>query len=73
MPTTETAIYKTGTGDLYAALGEQREVDGEARWVFRVYYNPLVDLLYLGVVLIGIGGLLGVSPGRAAKPAEAAA
>jgi len=73
MPTTETAIYKTGTGDLYAALGEQREVDGEVRWVFRVYFNPLVDLLYLGVVLIGLGGLLGLSPGRTVKPAEAAA
>ena len=58
MPTTETAIYKTGTGDLYAALGEQRMVDGQARWVFRVYYNPLIDFVFLGVVLIGLGGLL---------------
>jgi cytochrome c-type biogenesis protein CcmF len=72
MPTTETAIYKTGTGDLYAALGEQREVDGEARWVFRVYYNPLVDVLYLGVALIGLGGLLGMWSGPGVKPAEAA-
>jgi cytochrome c-type biogenesis protein CcmF len=74
MPTTETAIYKTGTGDLYAALGEQRDVDGEARWVFRVYFNPLVDLLYFGVALIGLAGLLGMWPGgRAIKPAEAEA
>ncbi len=72
MPTTETAIHKTGTGDLYAALGEQRDVDGEARWVFRVYFNPLVDLLYAGVVLIGLAGLIGLWPSRrAAKPAEA--
>ncbi|MBY9067303.1 heme lyase CcmF/NrfE family subunit [Hyphomonas sp. WL0036] len=66
MPTTETAIYKTGTGDLYIALGEQRDIDGEARWVFRVYYNPMVDLLYLGVVLIGVGGLLAMWPARKA-------
>lgn len=66
MPTTETAIHKTGTGDLYVALGEQREVDGEARWVFRVYYNPMVDLLYLGVVMIGVGGLLAMWPARKA-------
>jgi len=72
MPTTETAIHKTGTGDLYAALGEAREVDGESRWVFRVYFNPLVDLLYLGVVLVGLAGLLGLWPSRRiAKPAEA--
>ena len=72
MPTTETAIHKTGTGDLYAALGEQRDVDGEARWVFRIYYNPLVDLLFAGVTLIGLAGLIGLWPSRrSAKPAEA--
>lgn len=72
MPTTETAIHKTGTGDLYAALGEQRDVDGEARWVFRIYYNPFVDLLFAGVTLIGLAGLIGLWPSRrAAKPAEA--
>ncbi|HPF23596.1 MAG TPA: heme lyase CcmF/NrfE family subunit [Hyphomonas sp.] len=58
MPTTETAIFKTGTGDLYAALGEQRVVDGQTRWVFRVYFNPLIDLVYAGVLLIGLGGFL---------------
>ncbi|MBA4227734.1 MAG: cytochrome C biogenesis protein CcmF [Hyphomonas sp.] len=74
MPTTETAIHKTGTGDLYVALGEQREVDGQARWVFRVYYNPMVDLLYFGVVLIGLGGLLAMWPEkRGLKPSEGAA
>ncbi|MFN3910799.1 heme lyase CcmF/NrfE family subunit [Hyphomonas sp.] len=72
MPTTETAIHKTGTGDLYAALGEQRDVDGEARWVFRVYFNPLIDLLYAGVVLIGFAALLGLwSSPRKVTPAEA--
>ncbi len=72
MPTTETAIHKTGTGDLYAALGEQRDVDGEARWVFRIYYNPFVDLLFAGVTLIGLAGLIGLWPSRrSAKPAEA--
>ena len=58
MPTTETAIYKTGTGDLYAALGEQRVVDGQARWAFRVYFNPLIDFIYIGVLMIGLGGLV---------------
>lgn len=71
MPTTETAIHKTGTGDLYAALGEAREVDGETRWVFRVYYNPLIDVLYLGVVLTGLGALIGIWPTRRIRPAEA--
>jgi len=72
MPTTETAIFKTGTGDLYAALGEQRDVDGEARWVFRIYFNPFVDVLFVGVTLIGLAGLVGLWPSkRRVTPAEA--
>ncbi|KCZ93782.1 heme lyase CcmF/NrfE family subunit [Hyphomonas johnsonii] len=64
MPTTETAIHKTGTGDLYVALGDRRDVDGETRWVFRVYFNPLIDLVYLGVLLMGLGALFSVLPRR---------
>ena len=71
MPTTETAIYKTGTGDLYAALGERRDVAGEARWVFRVYFNPLIDLVFFGVLLIGLGALFGLIPRRASQKARA--
>ena len=66
MPTTETAIHKTGTGDLYAALGEQRMVDGAPRWVFRVYYNPMIDLLYFGVILMALGGVFSLWPRRKA-------
>ncbi|MDX1291210.1 MAG: heme lyase CcmF/NrfE family subunit [Hyphomonas sp.] len=66
MPTTETAIHKTGTGDLYAALGEQRMVDGEPRWVFRVYYNPLIDMIYFGVILMALGGAFSLWPRRKA-------
>jgi len=49
MPTTETAIHKTGFGDLYAALGDRREIDGQTIWTFRIYYNPLIDLIFFGV------------------------
>jgi len=62
MPTTETAIHKTGTGDLYVALGERRDVNGETRWVFRVYFNPLIDLVYLGVLLMGLGAFFSLLP-----------
>tara|TARA_R110000764_G_scaffold20424_4_gene52597 strand:+ start:14591 stop:16489 length:1899 start_codon:yes stop_codon:yes gene_type:complete len=64
MPTTETAIHKTGTGDLYIALGDRRDVDGEARWVLRVYLNPLIDMVYLGVLLMGLGALFSLWPTR---------
>ena len=64
MPTTETAIHKTGAGDLYIALGDRRDVGGEDRWVLRVYLNPLIDLVYLGVLLMGLGALLSLWPTR---------
>ena len=64
MPTTETAIHKTGTGDLYIALGDRRDVGGEDRWVLRVYLNPLIDLVYLGVLLMGLGALFSLWPRR---------
>ena len=56
MPTTETAIHKTMTGDLYVALGDgRRNQAGETRWTFEVFYNPLIDFIYIGVGLIALG------------------
>ncbi|MEM5517872.1 heme lyase CcmF/NrfE family subunit [Henriciella sp. AS95] len=71
MPTTETAIHKTGTADLYVALGDgRRTAGGPTRWTFEVFVNPLIDFIYLGVILIGLGGALAMfdrrSKGKAA-------
>ncbi|MEM9738870.1 MAG: heme lyase CcmF/NrfE family subunit [Pseudomonadota bacterium] len=60
MPTTETAIHKGVVGDLYLALGDRRVIDGQVRWTFRAYYNPLIDLVFLGVMVMAIGGVLAV-------------
>ena len=60
MPTTETAIHKGIVGDLYLALGDRRVINGQIRWTFRAYYNPLIDLVFFGVVLMGLGGLFAV-------------
>ncbi len=68
MPTTETAIHGMGTSDLYVALGDRRSVDGVTRWTFEVFVKPLVDLIYWGVILIGLGGLFCLVPAR--KPAS---
>jgi len=46
------------------ALGERRDVDGEARWVFRVYFNPLIDLVFFGVFLMALGGFFSLMPRR---------
>ena len=70
MPSTETAIHKTGMGDLYAAIGDRRDVDGNTIWTFRVYYNPLIDLVFFGVLLIGLGGLLAMFGGNTKRRSE---
>ena len=71
MPTTETAIHKTAFGDLYAALGDRRSVDGVTRWTFRVYFNPLIDLIFLGTLLMALGGCFAIF-GKKVKIAEEA-
>lgn len=62
MPTTETAIYTMGATDLYVALGDRRTVEGTPRWTFEVFINPMIGLVYWGVCLIGLGGLLSLLP-----------
>ncbi|MBE9560993.1 MAG: heme lyase CcmF/NrfE family subunit [Proteobacteria bacterium] len=60
-PMTDASIDKTFTRDLYAALGE--ELDGGA-WSMRVYYKPLIRWIWLGCILMTIGGALAVSDRR---------
>lgn len=70
MPTTETAIHKTPLGDLYAAFGERRAVDGVTRWTFRVYFNPLIDFIFLGIFLMALGGLMAATGKKVKNPVE---
>ena len=60
-PMTDASIDKTFTRDLYAALGE--ELEGGA-WSMRVYYKPLIRWIWLGCILMTIGGALAVSDRR---------
>ncbi len=55
MPTSEVGILSGLDGDLYLALGEPvREAAGA--WTIRLYHNPLVQLIFLGVLLMALGG-----------------
>ncbi len=51
--TTETAI----DGNIYVALGNPVDDSGN-KWLIRLYYHPLIQMLWLGFVLITIGGVL---------------
>ncbi len=55
MPMTEAAIDPSLYRDLYVALGESL---GDNAWSLRVYYKPLVRLIWLGGILIALGALL---------------
>ncbi len=53
--TNEAAIDTSWNGQLYAVLGEQ---DAQGRWQLRLWWKPFVTLIWLGGMLIGLGGAL---------------
>jgi cytochrome c-type biogenesis protein CcmF len=61
MPMTEAAINYGFTRDVYAALGEP--LDGGA-WSVRVFHKPFVVWIWIGAVLMALGGLVAVSDRR---------
>ena len=58
--TTEAAIHTTGLADIYAVLGEER--DGAA--VMRLHYNPLAPWIWLGGLVMAVGGGLSLADRR---------
>ncbi len=64
MPTTEAAIYSTGFGDLYAVLGDPQGENGAQGWALRVYRNPLVTYIWIGALIMALGGVVSLSDRR---------
>ena len=52
---TEASIHSNLWRDLYVALGEP--IDDTA-WAVRIYYKPGIGWLWIGSLLLGIGGFL---------------
>lgn len=61
MNTTEADIYPLLSGDLYAVIGEAA---GGGRWSVRLYFKPFISGIWLGSLLMVIGGLLSISDRR---------
>ncbi len=61
MPMTEAAIDANGLRHVYLSLGEAL---GDGAWSVRVYYKPFVDWIWIGCVLMALGGLLAISDRR---------
>ena len=56
MPMTEAAIDRGLRRDIYVSLGDDL---GGGSWTVRVHYKPLVNWIWLGCVIMALGGLLG--------------
>ena len=55
--TTEASIHANLIRDLYMVLGEGNFENG---WVVRIYYNPLVMWIWIGVIVTFFGGILAI-------------
>ncbi len=59
--TTEAAIHPTLTSDLYAVIGDP---DGSGGWAARLYHKPLVNWIWLGAILVAVGGIVSLTDRR---------
>ena len=59
--TSEAGIYGSWRGDLYAVLGDALK---DGAYSVRIYFNPLVQLIWIGAVVMFIGGGLSLSDRR---------
>jgi len=60
-PTTEAGIHASWRGDLYTALGDAQDKGG---FTLRLYFNPLVRLIWIGALVMFFGGALSISDRR---------
>ncbi|MBT8420954.1 MAG: heme lyase CcmF/NrfE family subunit [Gammaproteobacteria bacterium] len=60
-PMTEAAIDPGLTRDIYVALGEPL---GDGAWAVRLYYKPFIRWIWLGPLLMALGGLWAASDRR---------
>ena len=65
LPMTEAGIEPGFTRDLYVTLGNLIDED---RWSVRIYHKPLVRLIWLGAILMALGGIINVAYKRRKQP-----
>ena len=65
--TTEAALYVTPARTLYGALGE----GNENGWLIRFYNHPLVSWIWIGCVIMALGGFISMADRRFRQPVQA--
>ena len=58
---TEAAIHPRLTRDLYVSLGDPLEA---GTWLVKVQHKPFVDWIWLGCLVMALGGVLAASDRR---------
>jgi cytochrome c-type biogenesis protein CcmF len=61
MPTTEVGLHQAFLGDVYVVMGDTA---GDGARAMRFYYNPFVNFIWAGAVMMFLGGLLSLSDRR---------
>lgn len=59
--TTQAAIFNAWHGDLYVVLGDAL---ADGAFVVRVYFHPMVRLIWIGALIMALGGMLSMSDRR---------
>ena len=68
MPMTEAGISPGFTRDLYVALGEPLE---DGAWSVRMHFKPFIRWIWLGAILMALGGFMAMFDPRLRSPAKA--
>ncbi|RMF01583.1 MAG: heme lyase CcmF/NrfE family subunit [Alphaproteobacteria bacterium] len=66
-PTSEAGIHASWAGDLYTVLGDKLDAAKTGKngaFSVRLYFNPLVRLIWIGTLIMFLGGLLSLSDRR---------
>jgi cytochrome c-type biogenesis protein CcmF len=61
MPTTEAAIDRGLARDLYVTLGDPQEDGG---WALRTYVKPFANWIWIGALVMGVGGAVSLTDRR---------
>ncbi len=61
MPMTEASIDIGPFRDVYVSLGEQLE---DGAWIVSIYYKPFISWIWLGCLLMGLGGVFAAADRR---------
>ena len=65
---TEAAIDAGLTRDLFIAMGEP--LDSSGAWAVRIYYKPFIRWIWLGAIIMALGGLCAAFDRRYRSPSK---